>query len=59
MMDFWKWIAGVLVVELTSADIGGFLAAIQRSQVELRDLQESGPFQIQFQIQRQAWRTVA
>ena len=58
-MDFWKWIAGALNVELTSADICGFLAAVQRAQVELRDLQEAGPFQIRFQIQRQAWQTVA
>lgn len=55
-MDFWKWIAGVITVELTSADIGGFLAAAQQAQVEVRNMEETGPFRIRFQIQRHEWR---
>lgn len=54
-MNLWQSIGGELTVELTSADISGFLAAAQNAQVEIRNVEIAGPLRIRFQIRRDAW----
>lgn len=52
-MDFWKSIAGVMTVELTSAEMEIALEAIRQKGVVLTYLEQKGDLTYRFRIQRQ------
>lgn len=49
-MQIRKWFSGQIILELTSADIGGFLSAAQTAQIELLDIEQTGPLNIRFRV---------
>ena len=55
-MSLWKSFGGMVEVELTSADIGSTLAAINGKNIRIFGLSAHGELTIRFQIQRKDYR---
>ncbi|MBR4971931.1 MAG: sporulation protein YqfD [Oscillospiraceae bacterium] len=54
-MDLWQYVWGKIKVELTSADICGFLSAAQKLQIDVRNMEKIDNFSIVFQIPGYMW----
>ena len=54
-MGILQWIDGTITVELTSADIGGFLFAAQLEKTEINNIEITGPFSVSFRISRRSY----
>lgn len=55
-MDAWRFLEGTIRVALTSADIGGAMAAIGREQILIWDLERRDELTLFFRIRRGSWR---
>lgn len=57
-MEFWLWLAGTVTAELTSADLYGALHAIQRTQIDIWDMEMTSDLSIRFQLRRRDWKAL-
>lgn len=55
-MDFWRYLDGVVTVELISADLQGAMAAIQATGYHVWDLEAPDLLTLRFQIRRREWK---
>ena len=58
-MDFWKSIAGQVEVELTSAEIGAALGAINARGMEILELKQVSDLTCRFRVRRKDYRALA
>ena len=56
MMDLWKSMAGMVDVELTSADVGSALAAISVREIKIWEVSSRGDLTVQLRIYRRDYR---
>ncbi len=55
-MDFWRYLDGVVTVELTSADLRGAMALIQKEGFQLRELESPDDLTLRFQLRRREYK---